>query len=156
MLCKTRLLNHAETRRSPVRVWSGALMNLVGGALFNNGKLLVMKRNNARVLWPGLWEIPGGKVEENETDEDALKREFLEETQLKISVLNKYCELDYKYGEATAKEHDFIVEAENYDIKIDPKEHTEFRWITRDEIESLEMSPEMVESIRKAFEVQGT
>ncbi|MBS3053011.1 MAG: NUDIX domain-containing protein [Candidatus Aenigmarchaeota archaeon] len=126
---------------------------IVGGALFQKGKLLVVKRTKERVLWPNLWEIPGGRVEGNESDEEALVREFLEETELQIRIIKKYNEFYYKYAGKDSVESDFIIQADSFAVKIDPNEHTEYRWITKDELRSLEISPDMRKSIEKAFEV---
>ena len=47
-------------------------------------KVLLCKRNNLG-SFPGMWSIPGGKLEENETPMDGAKREFLEETDVNIN-----------------------------------------------------------------------
>jgi 8-oxo-dGTP diphosphatase len=51
---------------------------VVAGVFATGGKLLLARRPLAGNL-PGLWEFPGGKVEEGETPEDALAREWREE-----------------------------------------------------------------------------
>ena len=51
---------------------------VVAGILVREGRLL-MSRRPAGGAWPGLWELPGGKVEAEETPEDALVREWREE-----------------------------------------------------------------------------
>ena len=55
----------------------------VGVAVKCNGKLLLCKRNNEG-SFPGMWSIPGGKLEENETTQEGAKREFFEETAIDI------------------------------------------------------------------------
>ena len=50
----------------------------------SNGKCLLCKRNNLG-SFPGMWSIPGGKIEENEETNDAAKREFFEETNININ-----------------------------------------------------------------------
>lgn len=47
-------------------------------------KVLLCKRNNLG-SFPGMWSIPGGKLEENETPMEGAKREFLEETDVNIN-----------------------------------------------------------------------
>ncbi len=132
-------------------------MRMVGGALFHNGKLLVVKRTPERVFWPNLWEVPGGKVESGETDEDAIGREFLEETGINVIRIRHYHQFEYSYAGKEAVEHDFIVFADNYKVTIDPKEHTEFRWVSREELKSLEISSDMRISLEKSFDIhQGT
>ena len=48
-----------------------------------NDKVLLCKRN-AIGSFPGMWSLPGGKVEENETTKEAAYREFFEETAIDI------------------------------------------------------------------------
>ena len=45
-------------------------------------KILLLKIRSDSAHDPGKWEIPGGKVKKNEFLDDALKREYLEETAL--------------------------------------------------------------------------
>ena len=80
------------------------MIRTVGGALFKDSRLLIMKRVSSRKVWPGLWEIPGGRLEKGETDEEALVREFLEETGIKIKVLRKYHAVSYAYEENMAQQ----------------------------------------------------
>jgi ADP-ribose pyrophosphatase YjhB (NUDIX family) len=47
-------------------------------------KILLCKRNNLG-SFPGMWSIPGGKLEENETTQEGAKREFFEETAADIN-----------------------------------------------------------------------
>lgn len=54
-----------------------ALIRLVAAVIERDGRYLITQRRAAAVL-PGLWEFPGGRVEEGETDEQALKRELKE------------------------------------------------------------------------------
>lgn len=58
----------------------------VGVAVKCNNKLLLCKRNNMG-SFPGMWSIPGGKLEENETTQEGARREFFEETNIKIDDL---------------------------------------------------------------------
>ena len=46
-------------------------------------KILLCKRNNLG-SFPGMWSIPGGKLEEEESTQDGAKREFFEETAVDI------------------------------------------------------------------------
>ena len=45
----------------------------------NNQVLLLLRDNKADIPYPNMWDIPGGRVEENETPEQAVKREMFEE-----------------------------------------------------------------------------
>lgn len=52
----------------------------------DEGKILILKRSTDSKTNPGKWELPGGKVDQGESFDQALIREVHEETQLKISL----------------------------------------------------------------------
>jgi 8-oxo-dGTP diphosphatase len=55
-----------------------ATLLAVAGIFVREGRLLMSRRPEGGT-WPGLWELPGGKVEDGETPEEALAREWREE-----------------------------------------------------------------------------
>ncbi len=57
----------------------------VAGIVVKDGKVLLMKRRGAH--GGGTWAPPGGKLEFNEEFEDAVRRELLEETGLRVRVV---------------------------------------------------------------------
>jgi ADP-ribose pyrophosphatase YjhB (NUDIX family) len=57
----------------------------VGAVVFDaQGRLLMIQRGHDPGA--GLWSIPGGRIEPGETDEQAVVRELLEETNLQVMV----------------------------------------------------------------------
>jgi len=59
-------------------------MRIVNAVIFNNNKLLCVKRRKNPYI--GMYSLPGGHVERDESDIDALKRELKEETNLDVEV----------------------------------------------------------------------
>ena len=51
-----------------------------------NGKILIIKRSTDSKTNPGKWELPGGKVDQGESFDQALIREVCEETNLKVAL----------------------------------------------------------------------
>jgi 8-oxo-dGTP diphosphatase len=63
---------------------SGAEIPCVGAVVKDEqGRLLLIKRGHEPGA--GLWSLPGGRIEPGETDAEALVREMLEETGLKVA-----------------------------------------------------------------------
>ena len=61
------------------------MTNVVEAIIKNDNYFLIVQRNKNKHM--GLkWEFPGGKVEENETFEEALVREINEELSIKINL----------------------------------------------------------------------
>ncbi len=57
----------------------------VAGLLFNeSGKVLLCQRSRSKRFLPELWHVPGGRVEEDESFEQAITREFSEELSLSV------------------------------------------------------------------------
>jgi mutator protein MutT len=72
--------------------------NVAGIIINKHGELLMSQRAYTKKLAPGIWHLPGGKVEEGEEFEVALKRELQEEFQLSqtsISSINRLAQNDY-------------------------------------------------------------
>lgn len=71
-------------------------IDMATGVLMHEGRLLIQKRRKDDV-WPGLWEFPGGVIEQGETPEQALVREYLEETELSIRIQEHATTVRYSY-----------------------------------------------------------
>ena len=52
----------------------------VKGVLVQRGRVLVLRNDR------GEWELPGGRLDDGETPEEALRREILEETGIEVTV----------------------------------------------------------------------
>jgi 8-oxo-dGTP pyrophosphatase MutT (NUDIX family) len=92
-------------------------------------------------LFPGCWDIIGGHVEPNETLEITLRREIQEETGwqlLRILAVVDFSEWDAG-DNGTRQEADFLVEVAGdlENPQLEWSKHTEFRWVSFDELELL-------------------
>jgi 8-oxo-dGTP diphosphatase len=107
----------------------------IAGIIHENGKFLIGLRLPTGEMG-NRWEFPGGKVDPGETPESALKREFFEE--MGIAVETGECiataRFENKSGPVTLLAYDVRI-PHNVDIKL--TEHSELRWVTLDEIETL-------------------
>lgn len=64
------------------------MITVVAALIKKDGKVLIAKRSTGDLNVFGKWEFPGGKVELNESEKDAIKREIKEEFELDINVKN--------------------------------------------------------------------
>lgn len=64
------------------------LLWAVGGILINEKGRLLLTQRLPEKAYPGVWEVPGGKMEEGETPEQALVRELQEELDIQVVEQN--------------------------------------------------------------------
>jgi 8-oxo-dGTP diphosphatase len=72
------------------------LIRLVAAVIERDGRYLITQRRPSAVL-PGLWEFPGGRVEEGETDEQALRRELRERLGTEVDVKTRMAHRVHHY-----------------------------------------------------------
>lgn len=82
-----------EASRRPEK---GRHLSVVAGLLMREGRLLICQRRRG-AAFPLKWEFPGGKVEEGESDLEALRRELREELSVEARQADFFCQYDYSY-----------------------------------------------------------
>ena len=95
------------------------------------------------------WEFPGGKVEPGETPQAALKREIMEELETEIEVGDLIETIEYDYPTFHLSMDCFWAEIVKGDLVL--REHEAARWLTKEELESVDWLPAdlgLVEKVR--------
>ncbi|MBR4630026.1 MAG: NUDIX domain-containing protein [Treponema sp.] len=105
---------------------------------FNDKKVLIAHRNPTGQMG-GRWEFPGGKVEEGESEESAVVREFEEEFGVTVRVEKQIAEATFKHNGIDRILHAYLIDVPHDGIekKYVLTEHTEYRWAELAEIPTL-------------------
>ncbi|MDD6048830.1 MAG: (deoxy)nucleoside triphosphate pyrophosphohydrolase [Methanobrevibacter ruminantium] len=106
---------------------------VVAAIIKKDNKILATQRGYGE--FEGLWEFPGGKIEEGETKEEALVREIKEELNADILVEKFALDLEWQYPNFYLYMSCFECVLES-DIEL--LEHMEARWLSLDELDSVE------------------
>lgn len=77
------------------------MIKVVAAIIRNNQNEIFIGQRNQNKSQGGLWEFPGGKIEPNETENQAIIREIKEELDMDITVIDKYTEIIYEYPDKT-------------------------------------------------------
>lgn len=111
---------------------------LVSGLLQHNGRVLLVRRPPNESLFPGNFEFPSGKVEFGEDPSEALEREFLEETNLKIKVGEPIRTFAYVSDEGCRHTVEIVYRvvliSDPFEIRLS-EDHDEFKWVLPGEMD---------------------
>ncbi len=113
-------------------------IRVVAAVIDRDGKYLITQRRPSAVL-PLLWEFPGGRVEEGESDADALRREVRHRLAVEITPGQLISFVSHPY------EH-YVVDLYLYECKLAGGEPTEqnvhsFKWVTSAEFDQFPFTP---------------
>ena len=115
------------------------MIDVVAAVIKNQeGKYLITQRNFKKVQG-GLWEFPGGKVEENESKEHAIEREIKEELTLTIKAKEILGEKVFDYTERSINL--IAVHCEKISGEVILNEHEAYAWVTPDKFKDYEFAP---------------
>ncbi len=115
------------------------------------GRFLVTRRQQGAHL-EGFWEFPGGKCDGDETLEECLARELREELDVVSRIGSELLATTYTYPERQVDLHFFRCELAG---QPRPQLGQEMRWVTRDELATLEFPPADVELIQILMQPPG-
>lgn len=120
-------------------------IRVVAAVILSEGKIFATQRGYGD--FKGGWEFPGGKIEEGETPENALRREIYEELDTEITVGELIDTIEYAYPNFHLSMDCFWCEIISGNLVL--KEHEAARWLDKENLYSVEWLPADVSLIEK-------
>ena len=119
-----------QSRKDRISVYA------VAGLIIRDGKLLVAERPEGKP-YSGYWEFPGGKIEENEAGDKAIRRELHEELGIEVLQADRWFEHLHAYPDKTV----FLELWRVTEFSGEPqsKENQVLRWVTYEEMLHLRL-----------------
>lgn len=114
------------------------MIEVAAGILLSNEKVLIAKRKEGKHLG-GYWEFPGGEIENSETPEETLVREFNEEFDVLIKVNSEFHQNLHNYTEKTIHLKSYWAEFVEGDFKLN--EHEAIEWVDISDLENYKIAP---------------
>ncbi len=128
-------------------------IQVVAAVVHYQDKLLCVQRGESKYSYISKkYEFPGGKVEPNESEEQALIREIREELNLEIQVNAKLLSLDHCYPDFEITIHAYSCSCSNPVVEL--TEHLDYKWLTVQELGMLDWAAAdlpIVELLEKAI-----
>ena len=103
-------------------------IKVVAGLILQNNKLLICQRPNFKDH-PLKWEFPGGKIKNDETNEEALIREINEELSINIINYEELISYNFDYKDLNKKVFIYFYLVNNFTGKVLNNFHKELKWI---------------------------
>jgi 8-oxo-dGTP diphosphatase len=125
----------------------------VGAVVVHQGRVLLIQRGKEPLR--GRWVVPGGTVELGETLEEAIVREVLEETGVRVKPRDIMTVFDRIQRSAGQVEYHYVI----VDYRCDyvsgelraASDALDAAWAAEDELERFDLPPLALELVRQAF-----
>lgn len=120
------------------------------GAHNENGERVIFATQRGYGDFKDGWEFPGGKVEAGETEEEALQREIKEELDTVIAVEEQIAVIEQDYPAFHLSMSCYWCEIQSGDLVL--KEHEAARWLTKDQLDTVDWLPAdrvLIEKLRE-------
>ena len=126
-------------------------IRVAAAIILHEGTVFATQRGYGK--WKDWWEFPGGKIEENETQQEALVREIREELDTEIAVGDLFDTVEYDYPDFHLSMKCYICTVVSGNLVL--KEHEADRWLNRENLDSGDWLPADMDLIRKLKEYPG-
>ncbi|MCL2890634.1 MAG: DUF126 domain-containing protein [Methanomassiliicoccaceae archaeon] len=120
-----------------IEIHNVQMISCASSAVFVNGKILMLRRPDNVSSFPGMWSLAAGKIESNESPEDAAVREISEETGLTVhEPAVSLPPIFVRENNVVWKVYPFLFLLESADVALNC-ENAEYKWVLPSEIEEM-------------------
>jgi len=112
-------------------------IEVVAAIIRNGDKIFATQRGYGP--YKDMWEFPGGKMEKEESREQALQREIMEELDTEISIDKFLCTVEHDYPEFHLTMHCFLCSILKGDLVL--KEHEDAKWLDKSHLREVNWLP---------------
>jgi len=119
---------------------------IVAGLLVQDDRVLLGQRSASREWFPGVWDLPGGHIEDGETPGEALQRELREELGIEVPDPGKEY-LARVVTDASDLTVWLITEWTGIPINASPIEHDQIAWFESSQMSSIDLALEFYEAL---------
>ena len=114
---------------------------------FGNEILCLQRPKNKYDYISEKFEFPGGKIEDGETNEEALRRELLEELNISVKIKSFFLTVVFQYPDFELTMYSFICEVKTKELTLN--EHIALEWLTLEYLEKLDWAAADVPIVNK-------
>ena len=114
------------------------IIRVVCGIIFKDNRVFICRRSPEKSLG-GYWEFPGGKIEQGESNEEALSRELLEELGMKVDVKDYFGTNFHTYEKFTIEL--IAYKCNLIDANFQLTDHDSFEWVHIKDLSKWSLAP---------------
>lgn len=112
-------------------------IEVVAAIIKHNNEILCVQRPESKLKYISKkFEFPGGKIEEGESNKEALKRELIEELNISVEINDFFVTIVHQYPDFELTMHSYVVNIDARDITLN--EHISQKWLSKNELKQLD------------------
>tara|TARA_Y100000590_G_scaffold422271_1_gene526800 strand:+ start:251 stop:646 length:396 start_codon:yes stop_codon:yes gene_type:complete len=124
---------------------------VVAGILIGRDKSILLAQRSAEKSFPLQWEFPGGKIEEGENSESALRRELFEELNIEVDKMKLFDSVVHEYKLFRANIEFFLIN--EWSGKLLNKEGQNLHWKKLNDLRGLEILDADIPVVKKLIAI---